>query len=423
MDTSPAASGCPFRLNPTAPDIHGETALLRAQGPATKVELPGSVSAWEVTDPALIKQLLTDHRISKDARQHWPDYINGRIPSTWPLRLWVDVYNALTSYGEEHIRLRRLIAKAFTTRRIRALGPQIKDIAHHLLDQLQATTEPGETVDLRATFAWILPLTVVNLLLGVPERLHPAFRKAIGGIFATDQTPQEAEANNRELYQLLTDLVAAKRRAPGDDVTSALIAAHDDETNSGLTEQELLDSILLLIGAGHETTVNLLDHAIVNLSTHPQQLVLLRSGRVPWADAVEETLRHQPPVATIIMRFPTEDLHDEPSGITFRQGEPIVISYAAVGRDPHLHGDNADHFDITRPSRRDHLSFGFGPHYCLGAELARLEAEIALRALFHRFPDLTLAVSKSDLRPLESFISNGHQQLPIVLHSGTAKAA
>lgn len=423
MDTPPAASGCPFRLDPKARDIHLETALLCAEGAATKVELPGGVTGWAVTDTALIKRLLTDRRISKDARQHWPDYIEGRIPPDWPLRLWVDVYNALTAYGEEHVRLRRLIAKAFTARRVRALTPQIKDIAHSLLNQLEATTRPGETIDLRAAFAWILPLTVVNILLGVPRRLHPAFRRAIGGIFATDQSPEEAEANNRELYRLLTDLVAAKRHSPGDDVTSALIAARDEETNARLTEQELLDSILLLIGAGHETTVNLLDHAIVNLNTHPEQLALLRSGRYAWADAVEETLRHQPPIATIIMRFPTEDLYDEPSGITFRQGEPLLFSYAAAGRDPHLHGHNAHHFDITRASRRDHLSFGFGPHFCLGAELARLEAEIALRALFHRFPDLTLAVPESDLRPLESFISNGHQQLPTVLRPKAANAA
>jgi cytochrome P450 len=286
-----------------------------------------------------------------------------------------------------------------------------------LLDGLDATetAAPGAPVDLRSRFAWLLPLMVVNTLLGVPDELHNAFRAGVAGIFATDQSEAEAEANTRELYRLLTELLATKRQAPGDDVTSVLIGAHDDETDSRLSEQELLDSVLLLIGAGHETTVNLLDHAIVNLLTHPDQLALLRSGQASWEDVVEETLRHQAPIASIVMRFPIEDVHDAATGLTFRQGDPIVINYAATGRDPQLHGGLAGHFDLTRATRREHLAFGYGPHFCLGAELARMEGRIGLRALFEHFPDLALAVPAAELRPLESFISNGHQQLPALL--------
>ncbi|WP_432012698.1 cytochrome P450 family protein [Streptomyces cucumeris] len=423
MDTRPTAAGCPFRLDPKALDIHAESAQLRDQGPATLVELPGGVAAWSVTDTALIKRLLTDSRVSKDAHRHWPDYINGRIPSKWPLRLWVDVKNALTAYGREHGRLRRLIGKAFTVRRVRALAPRIKDITHDLLDQLKEAAEHGETVDLRDRFAWILPLSVVNLLLGVPEHLHAPFRSAVEGIFATDKTEEQAEENGRELYRLLNDLITAKRQNPSDDVTSALITAHDEQTDSHLTHQELQDSILLVVGAAHETTVNAVVHAIVNLLTHRDQLALLRAGHAPWADAVEETLRHQAPVANLIMRFATEDLHDSASGVTFLQGEPIVINYAAAGRDPKVHGPQADRFDITRTTHRQHLSFGYGTHLCLGAELARLEAQIALHALFDRFPNLTLACPPSDLRPLESFISNGYRALPVHLRPDAAQAA
>ncbi|MGP3921948.1 cytochrome P450 family protein [Streptomyces sp. 8N616] len=415
MDDTQRTSGCPFRLDPLATDIHGESARLRAEGPATQVELPGGVQAWSVTDTALIKRLLTDPRVSKDAHQHWPDYIAGRIPEAWPLRTWVDVRNALSAYGDEHTRLRRLIGAAFTARRVRALAPKIEAITGDLLDRL-STAPAGAPVDLRARFAWVLPLLVVNTLLGVPEEAHDGFRRTIGGLFATNFTEQEATENAQEVYQLLTDLTAAKREAPGDDVTSALIDAHDDETDSRLSEQELLDSLLLLIGAGHETTVNLLDHAVVNLLAHPDQLALVQGGGASWGDVVEETLRHQAPVANLIMRFPVEDIHDAGSGLTFRQGEAIVINYAAAGRDPHLHGEAADRFDITRPTRRDHLSFGHGVHYCLGAELARLEGRIALPALFDRFPDLSLAVPPGELQPLESFISNGHQSLPVHLH-------
>jgi cytochrome P450 len=423
MDTQRAASGCPFFLDPAAADIHAEAASLRAHGPATLVELPGGVQAWSVTDPGLVKRLLTDKRISKDAHQHWPAYIRGEIPPAWPLRIWVDVRNALSAYGDEHTRLRRLIGSAFSARRVRALTPAIEEITAGLVDQLDTETDGNGPVGLRARFAWVLPLMVVNTLLGVPDELHDAFRGTIGGLFATGLTEEQAANNGIAVYQLLTDLVAIKRETPGDDVTSALIEAHDTETGASLSPQELLDSLLLLIGAGHETTVNLLDHGIVNLLTHPDQLALVRDAQATWTDVVEETLRHQAPIANIIMRFPIEDIHDPDTGLTFHQGDAIVINYAAAGRDPGLHGQHSDRFDITRSTRRDHLAFGYGAHLCLGAELARLEARIALRALFDRFPDLALAVPAYQLRPLESFISNGHEEVPVILHAGAATAS
>lgn len=411
MNTQHTATACPFTLDPAASDVHGEAARLRALGPAARVELPGGVQAWSVTDTALAKRLLTDARVSKDAHRHWPALIDGEIPEDWPLRSWVDVRNALTAYGDEHTRLRRLIGTAFGPRRVRALAPAVEEITAELLDGL-APDEDG-VVDLRAAFAWLLPLRVVNTLLGVPDAMHDSFRTAVGGLFDTSASEEEAMANVQTVYGLLAELVAVKRETPGDDVTSVLIGARDDEAGTRLSEQELLDSLLLLIGAGHETTVNLLDHAIVNLLTHPGQLDLVREGRAGWSDVIEETLRHQSPVATILPRFAVEDIHVPESGVTIRRGEMIVVNFAAIGRDPRVHGEDADRFDIVRPGRREHLSFGHGTHYCLGAELARLEARIALPALFERFPDLALAVPAEELRPLESFISNGHRTLPV----------
>ncbi|OEV03760.1 cytochrome [Streptomyces nanshensis] len=419
MDTD--RSRCPYRLDATATDIHTENAHLRAAGPATLVELPGGVQAWSVTDPGLIKWITTHPKVSKDARQHWPAYQNGDIPENWPLRIWVDVQNALTAYGKEHTRLRRLIARGFTARRIRALTPAIEDITHGLLDQL--TPDEDGVVDLREQFAWTLPLLVINILLGVPESAHGAFRNAIGSLFATDVSEEESAAAAVEIYRLLQELVAFKREEPGEDITSVLIAAHDDETGARLSPQELLDSLLLLIGAGHETTVNLIDHGTFNLLAHPEQLQVLRNGEIPWEDAVEEALRHEAPIANLPLRYAVEEIHHELTGTTFRAGDAILVNYAAAGRDPGLHGESPEAFDITRETRGEHLAFGHGTHYCLGATLARLEAAIALPALFERYPHLALAEPAEQIPPLASFISNGHRHLPVRLHASTRTEA
>ncbi|WP_441248413.1 cytochrome P450 family protein [Kitasatospora sp. McL0602] len=416
MNTTTPAARCPFALDPDGTDLHGEAAHLRTFGAAAQVELPGGVPAWSVTDPALVRRLLTDPRISKDGHRHWPAYMNGEISEGWPLRIWIDVRSALTAYGPEHTRLRRLIASAFSTRRVRAMVPVIDRIIASLLDELADCEE--RPVDLRAQFAWRLPLLVVNELLGVPETMHDAFRDTIGSLFATGLTEEQATANAVAVYQLLGALVAAKRETPGDDVTTGLIEAGDDETGSRLSEQELLDSVMLLIGAGHETTVNLIDHAVVNLLSHPEQLAAVRAGEATWADVVEETLRHQPPVASILPRFAIEDVHDEASGVVFGRGELILINFAAAGRDPGTHGADAEEFDVRRATRGDHLSFGHGTHFCLGSELARIEGRSALEALFTRFPDLALAVPATELKPVASFITNGHQTIPVNLRPG-----
>ena len=416
MTAMTADSGCPYQLDPSAADIHAEASALRALGPAARVTLPGGVPAWSVTDPHLIRRLLTHPDISKDAHRHWPAYINKEMPEDWPLRIWVDVRNALTAYGSEHHRLRRPLAAAFSTRRVRALAPQIERITNGLLDELQ-TAGPDEVVDLRARFAWRLPLLVVNSVLGVPDHLHDAFRDGIGKLFATDLSPEEAQAAPVHVYALIAELIAHKRENLVDDVTSALITAH---AAGELTDQELADSLILLIGAGHETTVNLLDHSVVDLLGHPDQLAMATTGQTAWEQVIEEALRHQAPIATIILRFPVNDVVDEPTGLVFAQGDAIAINFGAAGRDPQVHGQDADRFDITRSTARDHLAFGHGTHLCVGAELARIEACIALSTLFARFPDLRLAVEPDQLQPLPSLISNGHQHLPVVLGSAAS---
>ncbi|MEU9872442.1 cytochrome P450 [Actinomadura verrucosospora] len=401
----------PLVIDPAGSDVQGEAAKLRARGPVTPVELPGGVVAWAVTGQEQLKRLLADPRVSKDPNLHWTKWIDGEIAEDWPLSLWVSVRNMFTAYGDDHRRLRTIISRAFTPRRTEALRPDVEEITRSLLDGLAAA--PGGRADLREAFAYPLPIEVICRLFGVPDETRPALRRCVDGVFNTALTSEEAFANQTEMYGILQDFVAFRRREPADDLAGELISSRDED-GSRLSEQELVDTLILMISAGHETTVNLLDQAITALLTHPEQRALVRSGEVPWAEVIEEALRWQAPVANLPLRYAVEDI--DVDGVTIGKGEAILVAYAAAGRDLALHGDDADLFDVRR-ANKEHISFGHGVHYCVGSHLARLEAEIALPALFGRFPDLALAVDPAELRPVESFISNGHRTLPVVLGS------
>lgn len=414
------AQACPFlALDPTGSDIQGEISALREHGPVARIELPGGVTAWSVTSYDVMKELLVDPRVSKDAYRHWPDWIDGKISpagrsrSGSPYRTWSRRTAPTTPGSASPWRGLHQAPRS-------ALRPRIEALIGGLLDRL-ASLPPGQPVDLRAEFADLLPSEVVCELFGIPEGTRADLHAIIKGFFHTSCTPEEAEANGRRLYVTMAELLAAKRQSPGEDLTSALVAARDEDDGTVLSEKELIDTLILLFTAGYETTVNLIGNAVYALLTHPRQLSLVKSGGATWDDAVEESLRHEAPGANAVLRYAVEDIAIGP--VTIPKGDPIVISFAAAGRDPHRHGPDADRYDLTRENRGDHMAFGFGTHHCLGRQLALLEGSLALEALFGRFPDLVLADPGRVPAPLESFISNGQRELPVLLHGPVTAAS
>ncbi|MGW6913243.1 cytochrome P450 family protein [Kitasatospora sp. NPDC054939] len=402
MDTADTLQ--PVRLDPFGRDQHAENARLRAAGPAVLVELPGGVVVWAITHHDTLQELLADPRVGKNA-QLWNTFREGRLPEGWPLTNFVTVPGMVTADGEDHRRLRGLVTQAFTPRRIAELQPAIEARTGALLDRV-ALLE-GE-FDLREHFAYPLPMQVIGELLGLPPKQQDELHELSNTLVSSSATPAAAVAAQQALYALLASLVAAKRAEPGDDLTTALIAAR--ESDDRLSEQELVGTLLLMLVAGHETTLNLITNAVRALLAHPEQLRLLLDGEQPWSAAVEETLRYDSPVGQFPLRYAVEDI--EVGGVLIRRGEALIASYAAAGRDGSHHAD-ADRFDLTRQPNR-HLSLGHGPHFCLGSGLARLEAETALRELFGRFPGLALAKGEEP-EPIASFVSNSVKTLRVTV--------
>ncbi|MGW2963912.1 cytochrome P450 family protein [Streptomyces sp. NPDC001220] len=380
---------------------------LRAVGPAVRVRLPEDVVAWSVTRGDVARQLLVHPHVSKDARKSWPGHQPGAVPWLYP---WVDVVSMFTSDGGDHARLRQLLGRAFTPRRIEELRPAIEVVVTDLLDALE-NRGADEHVDLRAEFAHGVPTRVICDLFGVPADQRPEMLRVMGAVFATDVTPEQSAAVADDLYRAMQTLIEAKRRAPADDMTSVLLTAHEEDGDR-LSETELVSTLIAMIGGGSETTVALIDAAVRELLTHPDQLAAVLAEPARWTDVIDETLRLHPPIMHLPLRFATDDI-DLGEGVTVRAGDAILIGFGAHGRDPGVHDDPAA-FHIDRADKQ-HLAFGHGIHYCVGAPLGRLEAEIALPALFDRFPRLTLSIAPDELEPQHSFIGNDLAALPVLL--------
>ncbi|ALC28297.1 cytochrome P450 [Streptomyces sp. CFMR 7] len=396
-------------LDPFVRDLDGESAALRAAGPLAEVELPGGVHVYAVTHHAEARALLTDSRVVKDINV-WNAWRRGEIPMDWPLiGLANPGRSMLTVDGADHRRLRTLVAQALTVRRVERLREGIEALTNASLEKL-AAHPAGEPVDLKAEFAYPLPMNVISELMGVDAADHPRLKELFEKFFSTQTPPQEFVQLMADLDTLFRRIIEDKRANPGDDLTSALIAA--SENGDHLTDEEILNTLQLIIAAGHETTISLIVNAVKALQTHPEQRKKVLDGEIGWDGVIEETLRWNTPTSHVLIRFATEDI--EVGDKILPKGEALIVSFAALGRDERQHGPTAGEFDATRTPNR-HIAFGHGPHVCPGAALSRLEAGIALPALYEKFPELELAVPASELRNKPIVTQNDLYELPVKL--------
>ena len=310
--------------------------------------------------------------------------------------------NLLNMDPPDHTRIRRLVSRAFTPRRVQQLREPIRRTADQLLDALG----PHGSADLIASYAAPLPITVICDLLGVPGGHRLDFRIWTDTLVAPDPArPEAAREAVAAMLAFFTRLLAAKRAEPADDLLSDLIAVRDG--GDRLTEDELMSLAFLILFAGYENTVQLIGNAVLALLRHPEQLDALRKNPGLLPAAVEELVRYEGPALFAIRRFPVEDVTI--AGVTVPAGETVWVSLSAANRDPARFPD-PDRLDLSRDAA-GHLALGHGIHYCLGAPLARAETEIALTALFEHLPELALADDEPTWRP--SMRARGLRALPV----------
>ncbi|MFC9897856.1 cytochrome P450 [Nocardia sp. NPDC127579] len=376
---------------------------IRAAGEVVAVDLPGGVPAWVATSHRAVTEVLDEKLFAKNAT-HCPALRNGTIAADWPMRALTDSEHMLNQDGAEHRRLRKTINKAFTPARIAALQPRIEAIAAELIDSLPA----ADTIDLVANYATPLPVRVICELFGVPQPEQPWIKTWTETVLSSTSTGAQAQTAMQSMVAYFAELLQRKRSTPGDDLTSALLAAN---TDNELTDSELVDMLWVVIVAGHETTVHLLGNAIIALDAHPDQLALaLAEDR--WAAVVEEVLRYESSVAGALMRYARTDI--QVAGVDIPAGA-MMLWHGGVGRDV-LHYTDAEVFDIAR-DQRDLLAFGHGPHFCLGAPLARLESRVALSTLYRRYPRLTLACPAGEIDYAAQITTVGPVAVPVRLDS------
>ncbi len=384
-------------------------AAVQRRGAVQAVTLADGHAAWLVTGAAEVRSALNDTRLSKN--MHAAFAADGAVVAEG-LPGPALAHHMLAVDPPDHTRLRRLVAGAFTTRRVEDLRPHVQEIVDELLDRI-VERGPHSAVDLVADFAFPMPFAVICELLGVPLDDRAPFGAALTTLL-TPTTSAEEDARARvasaTVVSMLEQLVTGKQTDPGDDLVTALIAARDGDER--LTQPELLSTIFQLIVAGHDTTATLIGNAVVALLTHPEQLARLQADPALIGDAIEEVLRFDGPVPHATFRYTIEPV--ELGGTVIPAGAQVIVNLAAANRDPQLN-DEPDRFDMGR-AEIHHLAFGHGIHFCLGARLARMEGIAAIATLVRRFPDLRLAVRPDALHwgHGDGLVLRGLSELPVV---------
>ncbi|MHA6795402.1 cytochrome P450 family protein [Pseudonocardia bannensis] len=369
---------------------------LRSEQPVREVQLPDG-PMWLVTRYDDVRAALTDPRFSKDWRYTLPAEARAEAPAApTPMMILLD--------PPDHTRLRKLVSRSFTARRMAALRPRVEEIAAELLDALPA----DGVVDLMAGYAVVLPVQVICELLGVPAADREEFG-AWSRVMIDESPAEEKTAAVAQLAGYLGELIERKRMQPDDALLSALVEVSEDEDR--LSREELVAMAMLLLIAGHETTANLIGNGLLALLTHPDQLTRLREQPGLLPGAVEEFLRFDSPVQTPPVRFAAEDI--EVGGTTIPAGSVIMLGLGSANRDD-TRFPEADRLDVGRDAG-GHVAFGHGLHFCLGAQLARIEGEVAIGALLARRPELTLAVDPAELVHRRSTLVRGLRSLPVTL--------
>ncbi|MFF4561122.1 cytochrome P450 [Streptomyces sp. NPDC001435] len=377
-------------------DPHGTYAQLRETAPVRRTVTPDGEPVWLITRYAEARAALADPRLSLNKANA---KTSGEYKSSMPPELDAHLLNM---DPPDHTRLRRLVTTVFTPRRIAILRDRIQTMAADLLD-----TEVGPCTDLMQTLALPLPMGVICELLGIPGKDRHDFRAWTDTLLSpSPESATNSRAAMRQMHQFLTGVIQDKRSHPAEDLLSALTHARDER--EALTEQELLSLAFLTLFAGYDNAVHLIGNATLGLLLHPEVMDGVRHHTVPIRAVVEETLRWNPPFPLGVRRFALEDISIGDTVIP--TGGRVWVSIASANRDEREFR-SPDAFDPGRAPT--HLAFGHGIHYCLGAPLARLEAEIAIQTLLERFPVLELAVPADELQWWPSFHKRGLQSLPV----------
>ncbi|BAC70605.1 cytochrome [Streptomyces avermitilis] len=391
----------PFPDPPSVCELPPELAEIRDGQSVVEVKFPDGISGWMVTKHADVRKVLVDSRFSSKvmatAAAAMSETETGKLMNE----------SLVGMDAPEHTRLRKLVTKAFTARRVETLRPRITELVGQLLDELETLPRP---VDLVKNFSVPLPVRVICELLGVPAGDQDTFHAWSNALLGDWQQVVEKEAATVSLVNYFGELIAVKRENPADDLISELIAISDGD--STLTEREIIALSIGILSAGHETTANQISMFLVTLLHNPEELDKLRDNREAIPKAVDELLRFVPLTTTggIIPRLTTAEV-ELSGGQVLPAGAVVLPAVATANRDPEVFEDG-ERLNVTRENN-PHLAFGAGIHHCLGAQLARIELQEALGAILDRMPQVRLAVPESELRLKSASIIRGLESLPI----------